>query len=227
MSISREIFDWIDVEELARERARPRQAGRPARRMGALPVVIRQGTGGVLFHEACGHGSEADHVAKEERACIAARSVSSWRRHSSHSSTTARCLGEWGTLGFDDEGHRTQRNVLIENGVLTDYMSSSPGRATTVVRRAATGKYESYMHLPMVRMTNTIVLDSPGEIVDHRWYRSMSELLDIADRVIAQAAPGQQVEAYITVTRRRSASTAATSSTSCSLGPFRRASASG
>ena len=62
-----ELFDRYDVEELAREAAEPgaHQAGRPARaRRGTMPVVIGPGGGGVLFHEACGHGLEADLVGK-------------------------------------------------------------------------------------------------------------------------------------------------------------------
>ena len=71
--------------------------------------------------------------------------------------------GEWGTLSIDDEGHPTQRNVLIENGVLTDYMwdhvrSRKEGRGPS-----GNGRRQSYMHLPMVRMTNTFVLDGAEE----------------------------------------------------------------
>ena len=61
-----EIFDTVDVEELARDAARQaitKLGARPAP-SGSMPVVIKHGTGGVLFHEACGHGLEADHVAK-------------------------------------------------------------------------------------------------------------------------------------------------------------------
>jgi TldD protein len=159
-----EVFDSIDVEELARDAARQaitKLGARPAP-SGALPVVIRQGTGGVLFHEACGHGLEADHVAK-------GASVYRGKVGELVASPLVTLVddgtmpGEWGTLGYDDEGHRTQRNVLIEDGVLTDYMwdylrSRNDGRAPS-----GNGRRESYMHLPMVRMTNTIVLDGPDD----------------------------------------------------------------
>ena len=60
------MFDTVDVDELARDAARQaitKLAARPAP-SGSLPVVIKRGSGGVLFHEACGHGLEADLVAK-------------------------------------------------------------------------------------------------------------------------------------------------------------------
>ena len=76
--------------------------------------------------------------------------------------------GEWGTFAIDDEGRPAQRNVLIENGVLTDYMwdflrARKEGRASS-----GNGRRQSYRDLPMVRMTNTFLLagdDDPEEIV--------------------------------------------------------------
>ncbi len=159
-----EIFDTVDVEELAREAARQaitKLRARPAP-SGAMPVVIKHGTGGVLFHEACGHGLEADHIQK-------GASVYAGKVGQQVASPLVTLVddgtmpGEWGTLGFDDEGHITQRNVLIEDGVLTDYMwdylrSRKDGRP-----QSGNGRRQSYQHLPMVRMTNTFVLDGPDD----------------------------------------------------------------
>jgi TldD protein len=95
-TIGFEIFDTVDVEELAREAARQaitKLRARPAP-SGAMPVVIKHGTGGVLFHEACGHGLEADHIQKG-----ASVYAGKGPRRSSRSSTTAPCRGSGGRSG--------------------------------------------------------------------------------------------------------------------------------
>jgi TldD protein len=164
-----ELFDRLLVEDLARtaaQRALTKLSARPAP-SGSLPVVIKQGSGGVLFHEACGHGLEADHIAKNV-------SVFTGRVGEMVASPLVTLVDdgtmgpEWGALAVDDEGHPAGRNVLIENGVLTDYMwdwlrARKEGRASS-----GNGRRESYQHLPMVRMTNTYVLagaDDPEEII--------------------------------------------------------------
>jgi TldD protein len=168
-TIGWELFDRIDVEELARRAARQaltKLEARPAP-TGLLPVVIAAGGGGVLFHEACGHGLEADHIHK-------GASVFTGRLGERVASAGVTLVDdgtmpdEWGHLAIDDEGTPAGRNVLIEDGVLTDYMwdflrSRKEGRP-----RSGNGRRESYQHLPMVRMTNTYLLagdDDPDDIV--------------------------------------------------------------
>ena len=164
-----ELFERQDVEEMARtaaDRALLKLRARPAP-SGTMPVVIKSGSGGVLFHEACGHGLEADHIAK-------AVSVFAGRVGELVASPLVTLVDdgtvshEWGALAIDDEGHPASRNVLIENGVLTDYMwdwlrARKQGRPSS-----ANGRRQSYQHLPMVRMTNTFLLggnESPEEII--------------------------------------------------------------
>ena len=164
-----EMFDAVDVEELARDAARmaiTKLNARPAP-SGAMPVVIQRGSGGVLFHEACGHGLEADLVAK-------GASVYRGKAGELVASPLVTLVDdgtmstEWGAIGIDDEGHPSQYNVLIQDGVLTDYMwdylrARKEGRA-----QSGNGRRQSYMHLPMVRMTNTYVLngtEEPDDIV--------------------------------------------------------------
>lgn len=168
-TIGFELFDEENVEELAERAARQavtKLRARPAP-SGAMPVVIKCGSGGVLFHEACGHGLEADLVARGASvyAGRVGEQVASPLVTLVDDGTMSR---EWGAIGIDDEGHASQRNVLIENGVLTDYMwdhirSRNEGR-----RPSGNGRRQSYEHLPMVRMTNTFVLngsEDPDEIV--------------------------------------------------------------
>ncbi|HET9059563.1 MAG TPA: TldD/PmbA family protein [Acidimicrobiales bacterium] len=164
-----EFFDRNDVEELATKAARralSKLDAKPAP-SGTMPVVIRCGSGGVLFHEACGHGLEADHIAKSVSVYTGqvGQQVASPLVTLVDDGTMSH---EWGALSIDDEGHPSSRNVLIENGVLTDYMwdwlrARKEGRAG-----AANGRRQSYQHLPMVRMTNTFLMngtEDPDEII--------------------------------------------------------------
>ena len=168
-TIGFELFDTNDVEELARtaaQRALTKLGARPAP-SGTMPVVIKAGTGGVLFHEACGHGLEADLVGKGAsvyRGKVGEQVASPLVTLIDDGTMTK----EWGAIAIDDEGHVSQRNVLIQDGVLTDYMwdflrSRKEGRASS-----GNGRRQSYQHLPMVRMTNTFVTngtEQPEDII--------------------------------------------------------------
>lgn len=164
-----ELFDKVSVEDVARtaaQRALTKLKARPAP-SGTMPVVIKAGSGGVLFHEACGHGLEADLVAK-------GASVYQGKVGELVASPLVTLVDdgtmthEWGAIAIDDEGHPSQYNVLIQDGVLTDYMwdylrSRNEGR-----RPSGNGRRQSYQHLPMVRMTNTYVLngqEDPQDII--------------------------------------------------------------
>ncbi len=164
-----EMYDGVDVTEVARTAARRALAmlkARPAP-TGTLPVVLRKGAGGVLFHEACGHGLEADLVGKD--ASVFRGKVGEMVASPLVTLVDDGTYGrEWGTYAIDDEGHRAQRNTLISEGALTDYMwdflrARKEGRDSS-----GNGRRQSYQHLPMVRMTNTYVLagqDDPEEII--------------------------------------------------------------
>ncbi len=159
-----EIFDTVQVADLAADAARQalvKLAARPAP-SGSMPVVIKNGSGGVLFHEACGHGLEADHIAK-------GTSVYAGRMGELVASPLVTLVddgtmtGEWGTSGVDDEGTPTQRNVLISDGVLTDYMWDLLRARREGRTLSGNGRRETYECLPMVRMTNTFVLAGPHD----------------------------------------------------------------
>jgi len=164
-----ELFDGFDVEEAGRtaaERALTKLRARPAP-SGTLPVVLKSGGGGVLFHEACGHGLEADLVGKRA-------SVFAGRLGEQVASPLVTLVddgtmpSEWGTYAIDDEGHPASRNVLIQDGVLTDYMYDFLRARAERRPVSANGRRQSYRHLPMVRMTNTFLVngtEDPDEIV--------------------------------------------------------------
>lgn len=163
-TIGFELFDEHDVEELAvraAKRAITKLRARPAP-SGSMPVVIKQGSGGVLFHEACGHGLEADLVGKGAsvyRGKVGELVAAPFVTLVDDGTMT----GEWGAIGIDDEGHPSQRNVLIEDGVLTDYMWDFLRARKEGHRQSGNGRRQSYADLPMVRMTNTFVLNGTHE----------------------------------------------------------------
>jgi TldD protein len=162
-----EMFDDIDVAELARtaaNRAVAKLLARPAP-SGEVPVVLAGGSGGVLFHEACGHGLEADHIVKDSSVYTGqlGQLVASPLVTLVDDGTVA---GEWGAFAIDDEGRPAQRNVLIEDGVLTEYMwdwlrARKEGRPSS-----GNGRRETYQHLPMVRMTNTFLLAGDADAAE-------------------------------------------------------------
>jgi TldD protein len=164
-----ELFDDVDVAEVARTAARRALAmlkARPAP-TGTLPVVLRQGAGGVLFHEACGHGLEADLVGRD--ASVFKGKVGEMVASPLVTLVDDGTYGrEWGTYAIDDEGHPARRNTLIEDGALTDYMWDLLRARKEGRESSGNGRRQSYQHLPMVRMTNTYVLagdDDPEEII--------------------------------------------------------------
>jgi len=165
-----ELFDRYDIEELARtaaDRAVTKLEARPAP-SGTMPVVIGKGGGGVLFHEACGHGLEADLVGKGA-SVFADRVGEKVAADGVTLIDDGTMGGEWGNFAIDDEGRPAQSNTLIEDGVLVDYMwdhlrARKEGRANS----SGNGRRQSYSVLPMVRMTNTYMAngnEDPADII--------------------------------------------------------------
>jgi TldD protein len=159
-----ELFDDVDVDEIARAAARralAKLSARPAP-TGVVPVVIGAGRGAVLFHEACGHGFEADAI--EKQASVYHGKVGQRVASPLVTLVDDGTMGrQWGAFAVDDEGRPAQRNVLVEDGVLTDYMwdflrSRKAGRPSS-----GNGRRQTYQHLPMVRMTNTYLLAGPED----------------------------------------------------------------
>jgi TldD protein len=127
---------------------------------GRLPVVVGNAFGGVLLHEAVGHGLEADAVQK--RASVYAGRLGD---QLAGSFVTAYDDGsranEWGSDGIDDEGTPTQRTTVIEDGRLTGYLYDLVTARRDAAQPTGNGRRESFRHLPQPRMTNTFF--APGE----------------------------------------------------------------
>jgi len=134
---------------------------------GPMSVVLGPGWPGVLLHEAIGHGLEGDFNRKGSSAFagrlgqrVAARGVTVV--------DDGTIADRRGSLNVDDEGNPTQRNVLIEDGILRGYLQDSLNARLMRVPVTGNGRRESFAHLPMPRMTNTFMLGGdrdPAEIV--------------------------------------------------------------
>lgn len=134
---------------------------------GPMTVVLGPGWPGVLLHEAVGHGLEGDF----NRKGISAYSGRMGQRVASELCTivdNGTLPDRRGSLNIDDEGMPTQNNILIENGVLRNYMMDKRNARLMNMQSTGNGRRESYAHLPLPRMTNTYMLpgqSSPEEII--------------------------------------------------------------
>jgi TldD protein len=127
---------------------------------GRLPVVVGNGFGGVLLHEAVGHGLEADAVQK--RASVyAGRLGERLAQPFVTAYDDGRRANDWGSDGIDDEGTPTRRTTVIEDGRLVSYLYDRLRARKDRVDSTGNGRRESFRHLPVPRMTNTYF--APGE----------------------------------------------------------------
>ena len=134
---------------------------------GEMTVVLGPGWPGILLHEAIGHGLEGDFNRKGSSAFsgrigerVAAKGVTVL--------DDGTIADRRGSLNVDDEGNASQRNVLIEDGILKGYIQDSMNARLMKVKPTGNGRRESYAHVPMPRMTNTYMLGGdkdPKEIV--------------------------------------------------------------
>ncbi|AEX85447.1 peptidase C69 [Marinitoga sp. 1135] len=169
-----EFFNVIDVEEAGKVAARTaaRMVKAEPAPAGKYPVVISNEFGGVIFHEAVGHALEATAVAKG--ASVFAGKLGE--------KVAAECVSAvddgtipnaWGSLNVDDEGTPTQRNVLIENGILKGYMIDKLGARKMGMKSTGSARRQDYTFAPTSRMTNTFILPGdyhPEEIIANTEY---------------------------------------------------------
>jgi TldD protein len=169
-----EFFENLDVEWYGKE------ASRIAKSMifaeyspsGKMPVVIDNGFGGVIFHEACGHGLEATSVAK-------GNSVFAGKLGQQVASSLVTAIDDgtipngWGSSNIDDEGNATTRNILIENGILKNYMVDKLNGRRMSMDVTGSTRRQSYRYAPTSRMTNTFITNGHStkeEIISNTEY---------------------------------------------------------
>jgi TldD protein len=132
-----------------------------------MPVVLGPGWPGVLLHEAIGHGLEGDFNRKGSSA-FAGRLGQRVAAPGVTVIDDGTIRDRRGSLNVDDEGNATQRNVLIEDGILKGYLQDTLNARLMKVPVTGNGRRESFAHLPMPRMTNTCMLAGdrdPAEII--------------------------------------------------------------
>ena len=170
--------------ELFADRVDPAKAGETAAKTavtmltapycaaGEMPVVIAGGFGGVIFHEACGHSLEATSVAPgiSEFSGKLGQQVAAPCVTAIDDGTMP---NEWGSENIDDEGTPTTRLVLIENGVLKNYMVDRLNGLKMGMAPTGSGRRESYAYAPTSRMRNTFI--APGADDEEEMLRTMGD----------------------------------------------------
>ncbi|MDO6706126.1 TldD/PmbA family protein [Photobacterium sp. 1_MG-2023] len=123
---------------------------------GEMPVIIGNGFGGVIFHEACGHLLETTSVAK--KASVFHDQMGEMIANPVVSAVDDGTMAnEWGSINIDDEGMETQRTQLIKDGRLTSFMVDQMGAKKTGFAPTGSGRRESYKYAPTSRMRNTFI----------------------------------------------------------------------
>ncbi|MFO7896874.1 MAG: TldD/PmbA family protein, partial [Candidatus Cloacimonadales bacterium] len=162
-----EFFQSLDPEKLGRETARVAVTMLNAdyAPSGKFPVVIDNGFGGVIFHEACGHSLETTSVAK-------GASVFAGKMGEKIASSCVTALDDgtipnaWGSENIDDEGMPTQKTVLIQDGILKSYMVDRMGSLKTGYARTGSGRRQNYKFAPASRMRNTYIANGQDKFDD-------------------------------------------------------------
>lgn len=166
-SMGLELFDLISPQSVGEEAARQALVNLSAVPCpsGTMPVVIGNGFGGVIFHEACGHALEATSVGIgfSKMAGKLGQLVANPKVTAIDDGTIP---NGWGSCNIDDEGEPMQRRVLIENGILKSYMIDRLGSRRMGMPGTASGRRQSYSFETTSRMTNTFIANGPDHNED-------------------------------------------------------------
>jgi TldD protein len=165
--IGLELYEGADIEKLGIEAAEMAKKMAMAEDCvsGRFPVVIDNAFGGVIFHEACGHGLEAEFIARGS-------SVFAGKMGEQIASPILTAIDDgtvpngWGSGTVDDEGHPTQKNVLIENGVLKSYLVDRHNGSRMGAEANGSSRRQSYQFAPTSRMSNTYIDAGKSKLED-------------------------------------------------------------
>ncbi|MCS6972560.1 MAG: TldD/PmbA family protein [Leptospiraceae bacterium] len=153
-----EFFEELDIEALVRTAAE-----RALRMLTAgyiegkkMPVILGNGFGGVIFHEACGHPLETEAL-RRKATPFAGKLGEQIAQPVLTAIDDGTIPASWGSLAIDDEGMPTEKTVLIENGILRNFLADRIGAMECGVRRTASARRESYKYAPVARMRNTYI----------------------------------------------------------------------
>ena len=152
------LLDEINIEEYAEKAAKTAVTMLNAEECpsGVMPVVMHNGFGGVIFHEACGHPLEATSVAKDA-------SVFCGKMGQKVASDVVTAIDDgtienaWGSANFDDEGYPQQRRVLIKDGILKSYMVDKLNGRRMNAEATGSSRRQNYKYAPTSRMSNTYI----------------------------------------------------------------------
>ena len=162
-----ELFDSIDPKSVGLKAAKQAvtMAGAGYCPAGVMPVAIANGFGGVIFHEACGHGLEASSVAYGQSIFTGklGQQIANPKVTAIDDGTIP---GAWGSINIDDEGTPAQRNVLIENGILKSYMIDKFNGRRMGMASTGSARRQSYAYTPTSRMTNTYIANGEDKNED-------------------------------------------------------------
>ncbi len=162
-----EISEGINAEKTGLEAARQALVNLSAKPCpsGRMPVVIGNGFGGVIFHEACGHLLETTSVAK--KASVFHDKMGEMIANPVVNAVDDGTMShEWGSINIDDEGMETQRTQLIKDGQLNSFLVDRVGSQQTGYARTGSGRRESYKYAPASRMRNTFIESGSSSLDD-------------------------------------------------------------
>jgi TldD protein len=162
-----EIYDKLDIEKWAKETGEACLVMLKAEEFESqtLPVIVNNHFGGVLLHEACVHSLEATAIAK-------GMSVFNDKKGTKIASDLVTAIDDgtlknnWGSLNIDDEGHPTQKNILIENGILKSYLFDAKNQRRMNEPLTGSGRRESYKYSPTSRMNNTFIANGKSTVAE-------------------------------------------------------------